>query len=365
MNNQLATEANAFASSEASGFPLYPIFESTRSNVFKFGGHFEIGSTNKFIYANDGSDFSVSIDEGSYNYLTLAAKIETQMNLISSNWVCSYNVLTNKFILNRTTGTKILRVSQSNNAIWDTIGFIGSIDEIAPDEADVARIHTSEYIEIDLGTSANQIGFIGAIGAMDELFSISNAAVVTIKGHNVLDDWATPAFSKVWEYNQAGIMQFLDDDVGTDTGYRYWRLEIVDRTNSLGPEGITFSHFHIGTYLTLNNRNVNTGFSKEIIDPSLEQTSEDGTQYFSRRTKYLSITGTSINYMDSGDREEMELLYQNFGKHKPLFVSLDPTLCISADISEMTRFMGFTEVPRFEHFRQNIYSMIFQMREAI
>ena len=116
MNNNFLERSFTFSSEQAS-FPGSNLVNTSRSGVWKPAGNFEVKSTNKNIYINDGADKTVTLTEGSYTYATLAAHIQTRLNAASSNWTCTYdNVLTFKFTITRSSGTKVLRKSQTTNA---------------------------------------------------------------------------------------------------------------------------------------------------------------------------------------------------------------------------------------------------------
>lgn len=358
MDNQLITTSNSTTTLIDSSFPFSNMLEDGRFKITKFTGTFEIDATNQNLYINDGSFKTIQITIGQYSASDLATQIQTQLNSSSSNWTVSYSTTTYKFTLARSSGTKTLVLSNSSNAVWDSLGFVGTTDQDAS-EADEQRNHTKEYIEIDLGTNANEVGFFGLLTPADTAFPISENATVELLVSN-LQNWSLPARTITPTRNDFGMFAFLDDQ---DSRYRYWRLEITDRQNINGP-GFEFSNIYLGTYTTLANRNVNSGFVKNWIDPSDTFRAESGATYSNIRQRYLQLDSLTINYMDQSDRKKLEQLYYDFGRHKPFWISLDPLENCST-IEELTRYVYFNLDPSFSHFKSSVYSMSFSVRDAL
>lgn len=358
MDNQLVTSTNATTTIIDSDFPFANMLDGGRFKVTRFSGTFEIDSTINKIYINDGADKTASISTGQYTGSTLAAEIQTQLNSVSSNWTCTYSTTTYKFTLARSSGTKTLRLSITTNAIWDAIGYTGVSDQDAS-EADEQRAHLKDYIEIDLGTNANSIGFFGLTSASNRVFPFSESATIQLLASN-LANWSSPARTVTLDRNDFGIYQFLDDD---DSNYRYWRLEWVDRLNPNGADW-DLSNIYLGTYTTIANRNVGYGFTKNWKDPSAIIRAESGATYANIRQRYLELNSLSIAYMDSSDRKLLEQLFYDFGLHKPFWIALDP-LEECTTIDELTRYCYFSQEPAFNHFLKNKYTMSFAVRDAL
>jgi hypothetical protein len=361
MDNQLATTTNMTTSSEEALFPAENLLNPARSKIFRPRGNFEITSSNNKIHIIDTLAKTATIPVGSYNGGSkMAEAIGLALATVSSNWGCFHSPdLGFSFI--RSSSPGILEISNSTNAIWDTIGFTGStnIDATTLQYADERRRHTSEYIQVDLGTNANSVGFIGLIGPKSRPLDISGDATITVKGTNILD-WDTPEVSKSVTRYADGLYVFLDDIA--DTKYRYWRLEFEDQQNT---SDIELSNFYLGTYLTLNNRNVNSGFTKSYVDPSDIQVSENGAEFFLSRDRYREISNGSMNYMDAADRRDFEQMIHDHGIHTPFFVSFDPLQNCTQDITELTGYYRFASDPIIIHFRSDIYSVGFNLKEAL
>lgn len=361
MNNNFIERVFTYSSQQTS-FPATNVFNTSRSRVWKPAGNFEITDTNNKIYINDGSNKTITLTNGSYTYATLATHVQTQLNASSSNWTVTYaNTTTFKFTINRTSGTAVLRKSQTTNAAWDTLGFTGTSDIMAPPFlADEQRNHTSEWIKCDLGVP-QQATFCGIISGIDEIFTLSSTAIVKCQANNI-DYWVSPPVDITIPIGQFSAMKMLDDE-NTST-YRFWKVEIIDRINALGPEGLRLAYIYVGDHTTVTLTNMATGFTKELTDPSNTLQSENGALFVERRPRYMTITNSSIQLLAGSERNELEQLFYDLGAREPFFVSIDPSVVVTQSLEELTRFMVMTKSPYLEHVLRDYYNVNFEMREA-
>jgi hypothetical protein len=363
--NNFAADAAATltASSAQAAFPLSNLTNDLRFKVWKPAGNFTISDANNKVYINDGADKTVTLTNGNYAYSALATHIQTQLNASSSGWTVSYSTTTYKFTVGRASGTALLRFSQTTNAVWDAVGYTGSSDTDAGTglAADEQRNHTSEYVDIDLGVG-RPITFFALVGRLTRVFSLSSTATVRLYG-NTVASMASPALTVTLSPETFGIYHFLDDLA--DTTYRYWRLECIDRTNPAGPEGFEFGHLYLGDYTTINFSNVQTGFSKTLVDTAVEQVSEGGASFFQDGFKYLSFDSTQIANMTAADRRDLEQVFYDLGRSTPFYVSFDPTLGVSTELSELTRYVVFSQDPVFTNVIRDVYTVSMAFKEVM
>jgi len=368
-NNFAELTNNAITySSQLSGFPASNVVNKTRTKVWKPSGNFDIvADSNDKLYINDGSNKTVTITAGAYATPTaLATQIQTDLNAASSNWTVTYDGTTTptyKFTISNS-GSVTLRQTQTTNAIWDTLGYIGTTDDVGTSfEADAQRNHTSEYLRFDFGYQA-PLEFFALVSPLDEIFSLTQNASLRLLADNMDNDtqWLTPALDITLTVTEAGVFKFFDD---LTSGYRYWRVEIIDRENPLGPQGLNFGHMYLGDYITLTERNIGNGFTKNIQDPSVVLSSENGNLFFDKKMKYQTFEGLSIQFMNRVDRLELEQFFYDYGTTKPFYISLDPSIAMSSDISELTKYVVFSSMPVVTHVRYDIYSVQFSVRELI
>jgi len=349
-------EGNITASSELANFPATYAVNTSRTKPWKPSGHFEITTSNRSVYINDGVDRQVDISVGDYDTPDdLATEIQTELNNVSSGWTITYSSTTYKFTFSRSTSAT-LRFSETTNAIWDDIGFTGSTNQTGSSfVADEERIHTSEYVLVD-AAGAVEATFIGIIADREEIFCLPDSASVTLYANNV-NDFTSPPFSETLSVSSRGAFKHM---TGGDY-YRYWKVEIIDRRNILGPTGLTFGFIYIGTHSTLINTNIAKGFSKEIKDSSISMTSEAGQKFTDIRSQFESFNNMAIQLADNTDRKTVEQLFTEYGVHTPFFVSFDPGLVLDSDAAEYTRYVYFGRDPTVSHafLEYNNMSLVF------
>ena len=364
MENNLAALTNSTVdySSQLTANPFSNTQNSFRTKSWTTEGYFEITSSNQELYINDGSDKTVSITIGEYTSpSSLATQIQTDLNAASSNWTVTYSSTTYKFTISNS-GSVTLRYSQTSNSIWDTLGYTGSTNTIGTSfVADEQRNHTEEHAIYDFGYQAN-ITFVALIGSLDEVFSISDAATITLEANNI-NTWTSPAYTQSLTRSSGGVFRFLDDT--TDTKYRYWKIKIVDKYNTSGPEGISISHIYLGDYITSTSRNIQRRFNKVLTDPSAVSSSESGVLYFDEKTKYITFNNMEMRYLTRTDKDAIETMYSHLGTTTPFYISLDPIEQISDDIDEFTRYVIFEREPVFTHIHDDTFSVSLEMREII
>lgn len=350
------------ASSAMTNFDADNILHSRRSKVTRTNGHFEVTSSNKVIYYNDGSDGSVSLTEASYTSpSSLASHIQTTLNATSSNWTCTYSTSTNKFTIDRSSGTKTLRKSQTTNAAWTMLGYVTGSDENAG-EADAARNHTTERYTLDLGT-AQAVTFFALIGPKSADFTMSTTQATATLYANSADSWASPALTKSCTVTSDGIFLFLDDE--DDTSYRYWRFEFEDKTNTVGSQGFKFGHLYLGDYTTVTQTNIQPGFGFREIDPSVELESEGGSLFYDERVKYREFEALTIDQLTQTERLDIETLYARVGKTKPFYFSADPLQNLTSSFAEWGAYVRFSAEPRFSNIIRDRFVVDLALREAV
>jgi hypothetical protein len=367
MDNNLAelTSGSITYSSALAAFPGANSINKFRSKVWKPSGNFVItANSNDKIYINDGADKTVTISAGSYTPSTLASEVQTQLNASSSGWTFDYNNTAGEFKFRFAHGSShTLRFSQTSNAAWDDLGFVLSVDETISTErkADEQRNHMYESVVYDLGYNAS-IDFFGVISPLDEEFSISDQATIKIQGNN-LNDFTSPPLDITLTRTSSGVYWFGDDVA--DTGYRFWRFYFEDKYNTNGNEGFSISYIYLGDYTTLTATNIQIGFDKTIVDPSLRTESEAGAIYFDRKTKFARFQNGLIALLDTSARDTLEQLFFDFGTTTPFFISLDPRNCISSTLPDLTKYVVFEDAPVFTHIKAQYFNMSLAFREVL
>ena len=213
-------------------------------------------------------------------------------------------------------------------------------------------------IDLDLGF-ADQVTFFSMIGPLNNLFGISPTATVTLSANNV------PIFPGPLNIpvtvTDRGAKVFVDDVVD-DTFFRFWRININSPDDATG---ISIGHIYLGDHRTVEFSNVSRGFQRVDNDRTVVTQSLSGIDWFDVRNNFDSFVGLNIGYMLADDRKKIQEMVNNLGFHTSLYISIDPTLLISTDIDEYTRYMRFTTNPVFRHHFDERYSVSFQVADVI
>lgn len=365
-NNVLAASASTVTfSGAAAGFPGANVYEPERWKRWTFTGVFVVTSSNKTLYIADGTNKTITLTEATYATGTaLAAHIQTQLNASSTLWTCTYNEVAGAYLFKiaRSSGTATLRLTQTTNAAWSMLGFTGAADTSStPFTADEQRNHTSERIYLDAGI-AKRIRAALMCGPSGESFGLSSSAVVTIMGNSINSFTAPPLSATFTEIDRNGAMLFLDDL--TDTTYRYWVLDIQDRTNPNGP-ALSISQVYLGDYVELVDRNLNKGFRKTLVDPTEIKKSDSGVFYGRRKNKYWRFDSMSIEHLEDDERQEIEEMVEELGTDQPFWISIDPLAGISYALSELTRYVRFDGDFELQHVIYNKFSLSFSVEEVV
>lgn len=363
-NNHAAGDGvTATASGAVVGYPASNAFDPALAKTWLDPGTFVIDATNDKLYVNDGGDKTATLTHGTYaGGSALASHVTTQLNAVSSSWTCSYGSYT--FTIGRAGGgTKILRLSQTTAAAWDTLGFVGSVDTAAGTglDADEPRNHTSVTMHWDLGVAREVRAFI-AIAAAGMDFPISSSATVTLKANSV-DDFSAPPLSVTLAATARGIHKFLDDI--EDTTYRYWKWEFRDRLNTNGPTSFAISYVYLGDYHQLVSSNVDNGFRRTLVDPSVKTRSQGGTVHARRKTKYWRYESMVVDFLSRDEREDLEAVLLHLGQTESFFLALDPTAEISDSVGEFTKFMQLSEDSELEHVLYDMFRIRLACDEVI
>lgn len=347
-NNWLADSDFDVSSAQAS-YPGSNLVHSIRSRVWKANGLFEITATNNTVYV-DATSFTIPV--GSYSFSTLVTAFGVASGGLSLT--LSRNGA-NKMVI--TSGSSVTyKLSTSTNAIWSTLGFISTTDVTATTAtADQAAYHTSEWIKVDLGI-AQECTFAALIPANGQAFTLSPSATVKLQGNNV-DLWTSPNYDVDMELDFRGA--FL---APTDAGsHRYWRIKIVDPTNS----DVQAAVCYIGDSYIPTNTNIATGFSRSSVDLSIRSYSEAGALFVDERPKVLQLSSMQMQFLKDDDLYDAEQLIYDLGVNEAFFICLDPGTNVSSTLSKMTHYVALDGPAQFQHVIGGYYNTSFNLREII
>lgn len=355
-NNLIDADATLTSSTFATAQPLTNIYDSRRGVYGSPRGNFLVESTNCKLYINDGSNKTITLTQAEYTGATLASHIQTQLNASSSNWTCTYSSSTYKFTIDRSSGTETLRMTQTTDAAWDLIGFTGVTDVSATYTSDEPRIHSSEWIKIDLGAS-QEVNLVGLVGPVGEGLGLSSSATVKIQGNNI-DSWSSPTVNETLELSDIGAFAY------PDATHRYWRILITDRTNTGGPTAIKLGYVSISTAIDLTTVNIGNGFTTGYIDNSDVFVSDSGAKYFNVKPRPWYLSG-DLQAAFGSQRRELEQFFFDYGITEPFFMSIDPTLGVFDYQHEVTKLVRFSSMPSLSHIIRDYFNVSIDVEEVI
>ena len=369
MENNFSTKIKT-VTSQNSSFPVTNIHNDLRGRVWMPTGHFTPSAGYK-LWVNNGTDRIVSIPVAQLAQTPeqYAANIKTVLNqdALPATWDVTYSQTTKKFTVSNSTPFTFQHSKQlyDNTSLHTIIGFTAKNDVSGTThEAQEARIHSSEEILWDMGVPT-PMSFFSMLPPIDENFSLSPTASIKLMADHINSStiWTNgPSYEVTLEHSHSGVMKFLDKVGDEFPTYRYWKLEIKDVTN---PNPISVGHIYLGDYLTLNIRNISRGFTRNLVDNSIESISDSGSAYYNIKPKFTEMSGLKTQFISASDRATLEGFFIRHGKHKPFYISLDPLLGMSRDIFENTRFVRFADPPKMSHVKCDYYTLDFQVREAI
>jgi hypothetical protein len=347
-NNWL--DSGAFTSTPAQpDYPTSNLYDPIRSKLWKASLTFEIPATANKFYINGTTK---TITPGSYSKSELTIAINA---LISGIAIIATDDA-NKFYFDSLTASDIsLNISNQANAIWNILGYFGTVDRSGPIvEADEQRASTGEWFKIDLGLP--QIADFSAIlPEANSVFKMRTSRI-RLQGNN-LDTWDNPPVDLDYEVSDFGAFIAPNDAQPC----RFWRIFIDDKKN----RSIEANVLYLGSAVTPTNTNIAVGFTRQREDLSARLISESGALYVDRRPKQLAISGMGVQFLKDEELEEMEQLFYDLGVENPFFLCIDPRKNVSLKLSQMTHYLSVTSPLQLQHVLRGYYNLSVEMREVI
>lgn len=353
--NSLALGTLTGNSGNLSGFPASNLASSNRGSLWVCGGNFEITSSNNKIYIG-GSTYTLT--NASYTAASLISHINTVIfsgTGLSLTYTTSY-----KFRWTNASGsTRTLNLSNQTNAVWSTIGLIGSVDVNILNAGTLdgeIRIHTSEYLNYDLGMSMN-VDFFGLLPQRNFSNPLTSNATINVKASNINDKPSAPLSVNVTPGDE-GTFAFLE--TGTPLQYRYVWITITDIDNPYGPN-LAFSQIFLGGYTAVSGRTVSNGFSIMTVDRALRTESQAGGLYFERYGRHRSFSSLRYTNLNRLEIKTLQQLFFDIGKSTNFYLSLDSGN-LNSDITEFTDYGVFDVDPLITKSSANLWDASFEFR---
>lgn len=334
------------SSGDLSGFPASNLYHPLRSKLWKPSNVFEIHEKNCKVYIDSTT---YTMPTGSYSLTTLSA---------------AFNVLTGGFLIrgdggliNMTFGaSKTVNFSSQTDAIWTSIGFIGTTDKTGTAfVSDEPIYNTGAWVKVDLKLP-QEVTFSAVISEANAVFGSCNAEI-RLQGNN-LDTW----------------IYDLPVDVALDVGdtgafvapndlepCRFWRLLIKDTMN----ENVKIAKAYIGDTIVCQKTNIATGFTRQRDDQSVKLFSESGASYADFRPKVLGLSSVGMQYLEKSELIEIEQLFYDLGVQKPFYLCIDPSLAVSSSLSEMTHYVEVISPLQLQHVLRGYYNLSVELKEVL
>lgn len=317
------------ASSEHPSFPAINTQHRWFKKVYrsKYGagsgwGLFRFTATDNLIYFDEGGGtLTATIAAGDYDTTTACAAIKAAMEVAGAlTYTVTYSDTTKLFTI-AGSGNFVLELSGTTNAAWTKLGWTSGVDtaSAATHTAEVVRIHTSEFLYGDLGSTKTILEIV------IKNHNLSASASVTARLYS--DAFVTLVDSVVLTYHAGQI------GIRTSKSVRYIAIEVSDPTN---PDG----YIEIGLVWIADATQLHYGFtmdrSETPEDPSIESESDDGQCSTIQLTKYKGWTYT-FDAVKPSDRPGLLSTFEEIGKTRPCFIVPAPPA--SGDIGETAQYV--------------------------
>lgn len=317
------------ASSADSEFPVTNLDGvNRRTKVWQSAGYFLVTSANKVIRFRDasgGADKDATIAEGAYTTVTaFLTAVDTAMEAAgAANYTVTQNSTSKKFIFTSDVSGGAthfeLRCADAAFTAADLLGF-AAVNRTGATTytADAARIHSEEFILLDLGSSFNPKAF-ALFGPRNEPLRISQTAVVKLQG-NATDSWSSPAFNETLEWNEFSIASFNASGLHT-TALRYWRISIVDRDNTRGY--LEISSLFLGDLLDITRGCPQFPLDIEEVDLSVNAQTMSASRFTTTLGKTSQIF-LDWDFLTPAENEAIMDLFADVGVGYPFHIFIDP-----------------------------------------
>ena len=344
--NYLDNANDVSTSSENSTFPATNITGDRRVKVWRSNGYYNVTSSNNEILFNEGgSDVTATITAAEYTSgSSFLSAVESAMEAASPNtrnYTVSYDATTGKIRIAVTSGT--FEVKWGSSSAADMLGFDPTDDSGASAYiADALRLHTNEFVLVDLGIASIPYAFI-AINQRNESIPLSPNATLTIEG-NSTNTFSTTQFSQTLTYDNSAIA-YSNLSGFAAVGYRYWRFNVVDRDNGNGY--VSISKLFLGDVFNPSRGAMQFGARFSHIDDSITSFAIGGQSFSEIRSQSESF-GIRYFGLTNAEKEQLETVFREKGTHTKFFMVIDNTAeAMTTDNEYYIRYVKFASPPTF------------------
>jgi len=313
------------ASSEDVNFPASNLRKRFRSRVARTTGTFVIDSTNNkvnFKESGAGPELTATLTVDSYTPSGLATEIKTQLEAAGAEtYTVTFSTTNGKWtIASGGAFLSILWLSGTDTAtnVGTSIGFDITSDDVGSTSYTGAfiAIHTEETWKLDL-LSPQIVDSLQMFWDDKTAINLSDQAVITLQG-NATDVFTAPSVDQIVTLNNT--FKIASHYFATDQNLRFWRIKIVDPSN-------TNLHIEVGTIILAKaktlTRKPSTGFTFKIRDRSRIMNNAYGNTYADRVPKRKRLEFQHVFFEDA-DFDTLITVYNNVGNNDYLGIVFDP-----------------------------------------
>lgn len=313
------------ASSSNVNYSVSNLAHEFRSKVWRSSGSFVIDATNNkidFKESGGGSELHSTITSGTYTATTLAAEIKTQLEVAGAEtYTVTWSQTTGLWtVLSAGSYLSLLNntgTNQATSTLKVVCGFAnsdrtGAVTYTGPNIA----IHTSETVTFDMATSED-IDSVVLLWPKEDGMQLSDSAVVKIQA-NATNVWTSPTVNQTLTADST--YEMFSHYFSAAQSYRYWRVEIVDPTNT--DLYVSLGVVILGVALSIDNPD--SGFSFSNNDLSTVASTQFGNQYVDEYPIFSSLE-MNFDLMDYDDAQAIENAFRTNGIKTPVFVTMDAT----------------------------------------
>lgn len=364
--------ANAYVSSAQAAYPVSNVYDlERRRKMWRSAGYWNIESGSNVITFQESAGVNLTATIAVDEYTTTALLMAAIKTALEDAGVATYTV-TQDATTGRITiasnlggGASVFRLMWTVTSAFGTIlGFDTAADDTgaATYTADLLRIHTSEFLEWDLGIPTNPTGFV-ALGDREIPLNISPTATIKLQANHTRN-WSAPAVDLTIEYHDH-TLAYLDVDgiAGSgSSGYRYWRLLIEDKSN---PDlYVQLACAFLGTHVTTTRGCPDFPLEMQPKDYSLTQDNDSGQRAVARRPS-TAFFPLSWNGLNTESKEALEAVWDSVGLHSCFIVAMDPDEVFSSQFQDQVRLVRFNTEPPPALRSAGLWSYAWQLREEL
>lgn len=357
-------------SSQEAAAPATNVYDGTRrQDVWRSKGYWNVTSSNNKIIYRDAAGVDKTATIAVAEYLTDAtflAAVDAAFEATgAANYTITRNATTNKIVITSdlSGGATVFQLMWTDvlSTAATILGFSTGANDTgaATYTADTLKIHTSEWLDFDLGAVSIPKAFAIA-GARGEAIKLSPTATIKLQG-NSARTWTSPLYNQTLTYDEECICVF--DDAGLyPSGLRYWRLYIEDTANVNG--AVEVAMVFLGDFIAPDDGCVQFPFTTTHVDLSENQISDGGSAYSKIRNKTIEVDLDWFNLSNS-EVEELRDFLEDVGVSYPFWVCLDPNAAFSSAVGKWVKIVRFDKMPDFTLISPSVWRSGWRIREEI